>query len=402
MSLVNIKYNIPLMYIIACLMWARFFIPVLALFYIASQVPLEQFAIIMGAFALSNFLLEIPTGVIADLIGKKKTLMVGRFCYIIEVAILAFMNGFWPFLIAKIISGVGVSFVSGATEAMFYDTLKKLGREKEHKRISGTMFMLTSISMAFVFIIGAYIFSFNPKWPAVLSLPFIIIGFALTCLLCEPYKSRKKVTLRNSFLHLKSGLVFVWKNKIVKYLILSSMVVFALLDIAVSNSSAYFEVIAIPVSFIGVIAFVASMITAVVSKNAYKFENRLGDKKTLQLIEVFLIAGFLLSSFLVPYYGVIIYFLFPVVTGLFHLLINHYINVHIDTAHRATIISIKHLCDQFITFIAYNLFGYLIKTSSMSTAYFYFGVFLLFYSLLLFGHSIRFKTGELNNSKVKH
>ena len=70
--------NINLNYIISSLMWGRFFIPVLALFYIASQVPLEQFAIIMSVFSLSILLLEIPTGVLSDLIGRKKTLLLSR------------------------------------------------------------------------------------------------------------------------------------------------------------------------------------------------------------------------------------------------------------------------------------------------------------------------------------
>ena len=67
--------NIVLNYIIGCLMWGRFFIPVLALFYIASQVSLAQFTVIMAIFSFTTLVLEIPTGVVADLLGKKKTLL---------------------------------------------------------------------------------------------------------------------------------------------------------------------------------------------------------------------------------------------------------------------------------------------------------------------------------------
>ena len=64
--------NIKLICIISSLMWMRFFIPVLALFYIASKVSLDEFTIIMSVFALSTLILEILSGVIADIIGKKK------------------------------------------------------------------------------------------------------------------------------------------------------------------------------------------------------------------------------------------------------------------------------------------------------------------------------------------
>ena len=96
--------NISLSYIIGALLWGRFFLPVLALFYIASQVSLPEFAIIFSVFSLAILFLEIPTGVVADLIGKKNTLLLSRAMYIIEIALIAFFNGFWVFFIAKIIS----------------------------------------------------------------------------------------------------------------------------------------------------------------------------------------------------------------------------------------------------------------------------------------------------------
>ena len=113
-------------------MWGRFFIPVIALFYIASQVTLEQFTIIFSIFALATLILEIPSGVVADILGKKKTLLLSRALYVIEVYILTFHNGFLLFLIAKIISGFGVSLSSGTSSALLYDTLKKLKRERKN------------------------------------------------------------------------------------------------------------------------------------------------------------------------------------------------------------------------------------------------------------------------------
>ena len=105
-------------------MWMRFFIPVLALFYIASKVSFTEFSIIMSVFALMTLILEIPSGAIADIIGRKKTLIIARFCYIIEIFLIAFYDGFYIFLIAKVISGIGVSLSSGTDQALLYDTLK--------------------------------------------------------------------------------------------------------------------------------------------------------------------------------------------------------------------------------------------------------------------------------------
>ncbi len=183
----------------------RFFIPVLALFYVASQVPLEQFAIIMGVFSLSILLFEIPTGALADLLGRKRTLLLARSMYIVEIFLIAFFDGFWIFFVAKIISGLGVSLSSGTGQAMLFDTLKRQKREDQHKKISGKMLTITNISMAFVFIIGAYLFSLSPKLPAIVSLPFVVFGFFLTFFLEEPYKIKKKFNVKSYIKHIKES-----------------------------------------------------------------------------------------------------------------------------------------------------------------------------------------------------
>lgn len=65
--------NITLHYVISALMWGRFFVPVMALFYIASEVSLAEFTIIMSVFSLTILLLEIPSGAITDMLGKKRS-----------------------------------------------------------------------------------------------------------------------------------------------------------------------------------------------------------------------------------------------------------------------------------------------------------------------------------------
>ena len=212
------KQNIPIIFANGALMWARFFVPVIALFYIASQVTLEQFGIIMAVFAIVTLLFEIPSGVVADMIGKKNSLLIARFMYLIEIAILAFGNGFELFLIAKIISGIAVSLVSGTSQALLYDTLKRLKRTNEHKKISGALTAVTNISMAIIFIVGAYLFTIDAKLPAILSLPFIGLGFILTFFLEEPYPPKRHINIKSYLLHLKEGLLLFFRRSEVKFM----------------------------------------------------------------------------------------------------------------------------------------------------------------------------------------
>lgn len=338
----------------------------------------------MSVFALTTLLLEIPTGVIADLLGKKKTLVLSRFMYIVEISIIAFFDGFWPFLVAKIISGIGVSLSSGTSSAFLFDTLKKLGRTSEHKKISGRFVFISSTSMAFVFVIGAYLFTFHPKLPAYASLPPIILGFILTFFLREPHSPHQSFTFSNSLLHLKEGLVHFKKEPYLQYLALIGLGAASAISIFLSMSSAYFERILIPLGIIGVISFGGNLLNAYSSKRAHSLEARLGEKKSLFISQTIIVAVFLLSATMMPYIGVIFYFLLTFAQGFYNVISGDYANRHARTSHRATTLSIVNMFDNIGIFLLFPVVGYLTKIYSMSFAFAVLSLFLSFYFLIIY------------------
>lgn len=365
----KLQRNIILNYIIGGLMWGRFFIPVLALFYIANQVPLEQFAIIMSAFLLTSIILEIPSGVIADILGYKKTLIISRSLYVIEVVILAFFQGFWPFLIAKIISGIGISLSSGTNQALIYNTLKKLKREKEHKKITGKAYMISMFAQAIIFIIGAFLFKINYKLPAYASLPILILGLILTFFLVEPYKNKISLTIKNSIHHLKEGIKLFSKNKYLIYLMIFGISIGTLREIAMTISSEFLKQISIPIALIGVISFIFSSIIAISSKKANYLEKKFGEKKSFILIQITAIISVMGMMFMIPFYGLIFYLPIAFITGFSSIITNHYANEHSTTKHRATMLSIKNLANSLGPFIMYPVFGFVTRSFGMKYAF---------------------------------
>jgi len=177
----------------------------------------------------------------------------------------------------------------------------------------------------------------------------------------------------------------------VKYLISFSLPIHAMIVIVLTISSAYFEKIMIPVVFIGVLAFISAMTSAISSKKAHSIEERLGDRKSLRLIQIFVILGLLLMAGMVKYFGAIFYLFIPLAAGLFNVLINHYVNVHIETAHRATILSIKNMCNQLGIVVLFPLAGYITKTKSMRGSFIFLAGFFIVYAIILYLYSKRLK-----------
>ena len=116
---------------------ARFYYPVYALLFLEHGLSWEDFGILNGIWALTIILLEVPSGALADTLGRKKLLILGAICMVVEMLALLFapMNGseyvFLLFALNRIVSGLAEAAVSGADEALAYDSLKEAGREKE-------------------------------------------------------------------------------------------------------------------------------------------------------------------------------------------------------------------------------------------------------------------------------
>ncbi len=270
--------NINLTYLISSFSWGRFFLPVVALFYIASEVTLEEFGIIFAVFSLATLLFEIPSGMFADKVGRRYSLLISKACYLVEISILAFGNGFVPFLVAKVISGFGVSLSSGTTESLLYDSLKETGDEDKYKKVVSKWYVWMNVSMAFVFIIGAYLFSIDPKLPAIVSLPFTATSLVLVFFLKEP----KVLHRHKDYLSLfREALSKSLRSRRLQYIYLFAFMPSVAASIVLSLSSVYFEKVGVPVFLMGLLAFVSALVTAWAAGSAENLSDRLSERQCL-------------------------------------------------------------------------------------------------------------------------
>ena len=74
---------------------ARFYYPIFALFFLEHGLSWVDFGILNGIWAATIILLEVPSGALADTIGRKKLIVFSALCMILEMLalILAPMDG---------------------------------------------------------------------------------------------------------------------------------------------------------------------------------------------------------------------------------------------------------------------------------------------------------------------
>ena len=117
-------------------------------------ITLPQLAIIEAIMQGSQLIAELPTGAVADLLGKRTSVIIGRIIGIIGLLLYATSANFMAFVWYAVISGVSASFVSGAKDALLYDSLKQDNRHHLYQKIASKASLVFQLSFAAAILFG--------------------------------------------------------------------------------------------------------------------------------------------------------------------------------------------------------------------------------------------------------
>ena len=122
------RANVWRLYGIRLLFWMHFFSAVLVPFFTDwGGITLAQVFVLNAWFFLCNFLLEVPTGTVADFLGRKTSLVVGGMVAMAGAAIYVSKPHFLVFMVAEAVMAVAYTLNSGADEAIAFDSLAQAG-----------------------------------------------------------------------------------------------------------------------------------------------------------------------------------------------------------------------------------------------------------------------------------
>ncbi len=140
---------------------ARFYYPVFTILFLDFGLTIEQFALLNTVWAITIFSSEVPSGALADILGRKKLLVATSLLMVLEISVLAFVplgNGniiFWAFFTNRVLSGLAEAMASGADEAIAYDSLTTNGNTADWPKVLSLQMRLQSIGTIFTMTLGA-------------------------------------------------------------------------------------------------------------------------------------------------------------------------------------------------------------------------------------------------------
>lgn len=341
--------------------------PLYALLLSNKGLSVQQISLLLIIWSLPVVFLEIPTGILADRWSRRNMIILGSLAKAACFFVWIFSNGFALFALGFVLWGVGGAFISGAEEALVFDSLKSQESETKFDVILGRGRFLSGISTIIACVSGGYIgMHFGMEYALYLSVVSGLIStyIAFSYKEINYYKSRFQ---QDKFPKdeqdrpetLKNAMSFIIHNK--------TILIFSLLAVMVVGTAGvldeYDALIArdygLTVSSIGIWSALRFVMIALGSYLAHHF--RTGTEKLLKRKDMIYTVGFLclisaiclgLSGFIRRFEIMGIYGLFYLIMSASEILQEDFIQQKIEDEGRSTVHSIISL--------TYNLYGMVI------------------------------------------
>lgn len=114
----------------------------------ARGFSLAEIGIAEGVFHMASLLFEIPSGVISDVFGRKKSMILSQLMFVLSALLMIFSKGLPGICVSLVAGAFGYNFASGTREALAYDSLKVAGQEGKYLAYSSMEYSIYRVSSA--------------------------------------------------------------------------------------------------------------------------------------------------------------------------------------------------------------------------------------------------------------
>lgn len=374
MNRVPAARNIPLFIAFRVFFNARWYYPVLAVLFLDFGLSIEQYALLNVAWAAAIVGLEVPSGALADQIGRKRMLVLASGLMVVEMALFAFAPRGYPtllfgiFLLNRVLSGAAEASASGADEALAYDSLVCEGRDDEWPRVLERLMRWQSAGFFVAMMLGAASYDahfvqrlidfcglpwkttheITMRFPIYLTLMNAVLALLVTLRMREPATHAAPASAGATWSATLAAGRWIWRSPVVLAVILTGLCFDSIVRLFLTLASNYYRLITIPEAAFGLIGSGFALIGFVTSPLARRLVERQTMRGNFAIVVTCIFVGLIGIPLAWPLYGLIFVLPLGVAMSLTQFFVSHYLNAGItDSKQRATVLSFRGL--------AYNL-----------------------------------------------
>lgn len=340
--------------------------PIIVLFYQECGLGLRDVFLLKSIYSVAIVSFEIPAGYLADVWGRRNSLLTGCILAFAGYLFYSFSGTFFTFAIAEIFLGIGQSMVSGADSALLYDTMLENKKEEEYLKYEGRVTMVGNFSEAFAGIFAGLLALHTLRLPFYGQTLIAFTGIPAALMLTE-YSVKTKITnpISNIIKIIKYSLI---TNKSLCYdIMFSGIIGMATLTMAWFVQPLLIE-IKMPTGMYGVIWTALNLTVGISALYSERLNNYLGENRAYALILAFIVGGYLAISFNITYFCLFLLFIFYIIRGFATPILKGYINKQTFSEMRATVLSIRNFIIRLLFALMAPFIGWLNDFYSLAVA----------------------------------
>ncbi|MBR0565423.1 MFS transporter [Azoarcus sp. L1K30] len=350
---------------------SRFYYPVLAILFLDLGLSAEQYTLLNFVWAITIVVAEVPSGVLADRIGRRPLVIAASAFMVAEMLVLAAapQNGglllFLFCLLNRMLSGLAEALASGADESLAFDALAAEGRQGEWPNVLARLMRWQATGMVVAMLVGSAVYD-----PALMSRAAMLIGLPLqfdlsttlrfpiyinlltaACVLLislrmvEPARPdpHSMPSTRDAIRSVADTARWIAGNPLVLFVIIGGLLIDSVIRVFLTFASAYYRMIDLPEASFGLIGASLAGIGILVSPLARQLVltgSLLRTYALLALVALFGLGGVALD---VVHWGVVFTLPLAAAIAAVGFAVSHYLNLAVESRHRATVLSFKGL-----------------------------------------------------------
>lgn len=306
------------------------------------SLNLLQASSIWSVIVFTIFVAEVPTGVLADKIGRKKSIVLALFLQFVGEVLYLFASSYLAFVGIAILGGIGFAFSSGCIEALVYDSLPENNREDQMKQAMGLNGAAYYLAFFCAPILGTLLvprFTLDRFLASVFLTACSVFVALLISFTLEETGGEREVG-ETAVAILKNGVQVIRGNSFLLWLVGVSIFTATFAGTLSTLYQPYFAAFELTARSMGLASAIGALVAVGLQKNIFRFEQLVGKKAAFTLSVLLPGLGYLLLGLAATPAVAFVAFLFTYGTATMKgPLLSSYQNGVIPEKIRATVLS---------------------------------------------------------------